>query len=218
MKKYIKNSLIILLIMIFIPLLTSCGAGGGAGAISGLPFVSYKSLIFNDNYYEVYILEDNKLLSLEMEENVGIIYKYKKMVNTESNQWTINYLDTYQFITDTFISDEFLNEFNKVISPKINEYSNYLSLELYSYDQKTIVEKEFTIINNNIYDAIYIIDLCIPFIVYDNTNYTRIYIEVPVKTIIGYEKDSLVTIDYGNDLIKEIDSNVFLTLESIIEK
>ncbi len=218
MNKVIKNLLIVFLMIIFIPLLTSCGAGGNSGDVQGIPFKTGISFIYQNETYCIYVVADNNLFSLDFKKNKSLLYNYKKYENNDVSQWTINYIDTYEYIQTSELNDDLLNEINNYIKPYINEYSNLLNISLDTYSQKTNIEKEYTIENNSTYDAIYIIDIYIPFMILNESTFEKILIEVPVKTIIGYESNGMIMLDFGNELIVKLLIYDFINSQTVLQK
>ena len=181
MNKIIKK----LLLSIFLIVITFCIAScskNPSGSISGYPFRLYDEFVLGGKTYEIFVLPEE---AIDLNEHY-YTYLYKEYKSEDVYSWTINYYDTYEYLLSRQdISDEELKVFSDKIQSVLKIYEEKLKISFELHNHKTNLRKEYTIINFNQYEAIYLIDMYIPFRL--NIDYKTYFISVPVKTLIGYK-------------------------------
>ena len=209
----------ILILIIIIPLLSSCSAQKGADgpSIGGIPFSEYDEIIFQDNTYKIFKAEDNYF-------NLGnnnscFIYYYQEYEKMNSENWIINYYDTYQIITiNKTVDPNLLNEIYNKLKPIINEIELSLNLSFELHNDETPLEKEFIIDNTKEYQNLYILDMYIPFRIQNVYEYETYIIYIPVYTFLAYRNNEVVTFIYDENHIYDYDYHNFISSSKITKK
>lgn len=227
-KIIIKN---IIFVIIFLLLLTGCGAMGPAGnkgdaIFNGISYTYYKDFEYENETYSIYhILEGNMQL---LNGNIIYIYDEYNIKEYDSNitLWTINYLKDNKYyiynsqnnISKTHTSSDFMNEIKHLVEDLLKRYEQKLNITFEIYNDEEKIEQEFTINNTTNYNKIYILDMYIPFVINNLYTYETYTILIPVKTIIGYENQGEMSFVYEKDKIVSIDYKNFAYKNSITER
>lgn len=227
-KIIIKN---IIFVIIFLLLLTGCGAQGPAGEkgdaiFNGISYTYYKDFEYENETYSIYhILEENIQL---LNGNIIYIYDEYNIKEYDSNitLWTINYLKDNKYyiynsqnnISKTHTSSDFMNEIKHLVEDLLKRYEQKLNITFEIYNDEEKIEQEFTINNTTNYNKIYILDMYIPFVINNLYTYETYTILIPVKTIIGYENQGEMSFVYEKDKIVSIDYKNFAYKNSITER
>jgi len=210
-----KKLIIYIFLIISILVLNGCGASQSPNAdLSGVHYKYYTEYTYNNETYIIYFLQDNQVNYL----NGSIYYEYKEYDRSEVDTWIINYIDNYQYkIYNAYskLENEEIKQFSNNITECLNHFENLLNIQFDIYEDETKVEKEF-IIHDNGYEKLYLLDMYIPFKL--EKSYTResFTILVPVKTVLGYEKDSEIYINFTTNITKTINKNEFMNSNNVL--
>ena len=198
MYHHIKKCSFFLILIILIPLLTSCAAASNKKGINRIPFNYYENIYFNDIEYQIYTVADEMYFDLN-DLDGALIYYYKEYEKKGTDQWIINYYDAYQFrVSDVTIDEKLLDDFYSKVSPIIENIEQYLNLSFETHSDETRLEKEF-IIDNIDCDSVMIIDMYIPFKLVNSLSYETNVIYIPVKTFLAYRNNYKVIMIYDEN-------------------
>ena len=206
----IKAHLIMLIFLIFsLLLITGCGEAAREPyeELNGIPFSYYNEFNYNTETYTIYNVSD-EFISIK---NGALFYGYKEYRNQEYCTWTINYIEKHQYKIfnkyDLTLEAEEINVFKTNIQDLLINYQEKLNIDFDLYDLNQEIEKEFTILNNDKYTSIYIMDMYIPFKIDKNNSYDTYIILVPVKTLIFYELNETIKVEYEGVINEEFNIN-----------
>lgn len=198
MNKIIKKLLLTIFLIIITFCIASCSKVPG-GSIGGYPLRLYDEFILDEKKYEIFILPEDEI---DLNEDY-YTYFYKEYKSEDVYSWTINYYDTYEYLLNRQdISAEEIKVFSDKIQNVLKIYEEKLKISFELHNHKTNLRKEYTITDFNQYEAIYIIDMYIPFRL--NIDYNTYIISVPVKTIIGYQIGNQIKLTYNDDIVISI--------------
>lgn len=206
----IKRQIIMFIFIIFSLLfITGCGAVQYAPfeELNGIPFEYYNTFNYNNETYTLYNVSDEYITI----KNGSIFYSYEKYQEPNYNTWTINYIEKYQYKVfnryESTLTDDEIDFFNQSIQDLLNHYQEKLNINFDLYELNQEIEKEFTIVNNDQYSSIYIMDMYIPFRIEKDNSYNIYIILVPVKTLIFYELNETIKVEYEDVINEEFDIN-----------
>ena len=98
------KKILLLLILILCIFITSCGKrepNHSDSIVDGIPFEYYNSFDFNEESYDLYIVDNPILLNNDiLDEMLLVSYRFDKFQKENTKTWIINYNKEYNYISN----------------------------------------------------------------------------------------------------------------------
>lgn len=206
-------------IVILITSLVGCAMQkGDADYVDGIPFVYYDSFACGNKTYEVYQVEQVKLLSSDLTDIGSIKYDYQEIEKLSSqgdaNNWIINYYQNYEYqMEQAILEKEVLDALYVNILDSLKVYETSLDISFEYYEEGRIVERELVVDSKKDFSSVLIVDLYIPYRVVDTTNIQTYIIYIPVKTSLAYRNNNVIEFVFDDKTIV-VDYYAFISLSN----
>lgn len=209
----------LLAILLLITSLVGCAMKkGDTDYVDGIPFVYYNSFICGNKTYEVYEVEQIKLLSSDLTDMGSIKYDYQEIKEpssqAETSNWTINYYQNYEYqMEQALLEKEVLEALYENILDSLKAHEKSLDISLEYYEDERIIERELKVDTSKDYSSILIVDLHIPYRILDKMDGQTYIIYIPVKTSLAYRNDNIIEFVFDDKTIT-VDYDDFISLSN----
>ena len=216
------KKILLLLILILCIFITSCAKrepNHSDSTVDGIPFEYYNSFHFNEELYDLYIVDNPILLNNDiLDEMLLVSYRFDKFQKENTKTWIINYNKEYNYISNIQNKNqEFLNEFYSQILGILGKYEYSLGINLSVYENGLVLNKEYIIDLSKEFNELFIIDLYIPFRIFNANKNQTYFINVPVKTFLGYRNNNQIELVYEDNNAIVLNYELFISLSNINE-
>ncbi len=216
------KKILLLLILILCIFITSCAKrepNHSDSTVDGIPFEYYNSFDFNEESYDLYIVDNPILLNNDiLDEMLLVSYRYDKFQKENTKTWIINYNKEYNYISNIQNKNqEFLNEFYSQILGILDKYEYSLGTNLTPHENGLVLNYEYIVDLNKEFSELFIIDLYIPFRIFNANKNQTYFINVPVKTFLGYRNNNQIELVYEDNNAIVLNYELFISLSNITE-
>lgn len=215
------KKILLLLILILCIFITSCKKETchSDNTVDGIPFEYYNSFDFNEESYDLYIVDNPILLNNDiLDEMLLVSYRYDKFQKENTKTWIINYNKEYNYISNIQNKNpEFLNEFYSQILGILDKYEYSLGTNLTPHENGLVLNYEYIVDLNKEFSELFIIDLYIPFRIFNANKNQTYFINVPVKTFLGYRNNNQIELVYEDNNAIVLNYELFISLSNINE-
>lgn len=216
------KKILLLLILILCIFITSCGKrepNHSDSTVDGIPFEYYNSFDFNKESYDLYIVDNPILLNNDiLDEMLLVSYRFDKFQKENTKTWIINYNKEYNYISNIQNKNqEFLNEFYSQILGILDKYEYSLGTNLTLHENGLVLNYEYIVDLNKEFSELFIIDLYIPFRIFNTNKNQTYFINVPVKTFLGYRNNNQIELVYEDNNAIVLNYELFISLSNINE-
>ena len=147
-----------------------------------------------------------------------VSYRFDKFQKENTKTWIINYNKEYNYISNIQnINQEFLNEFYSQILGILDKYEYSLGTNLTPHENGLVLNYEYIIDLNKEFSELFIIDLYIPFRIFNTNKNQTYFINVPVKTFLGYRNNNQIELVYEDNNAIVLNYELFISLPNINE-
>ena len=112
---------------------------------------------------------------------------------------------------------EFLNEFYSQILGILDKYEYSLGTNLTLHENGLVLNYEYIVDLNKEFSELFIIDLYIPFRIFNTNKNQTYFINVPVKTFLGYRNNNQIELVYEDNNAIVLNYELFISLSNINE-
>lgn len=230
----LNKSFLIFTIFIMLMIVFGCTTGSGGtssgddsstkkpiwNSISDEEYIQIDKFVYDNIEYTIEKIKSPAFIDAYLEsKNSNLIYYIEQYYSVDETltSWSINYKqDVKKILSEDDLSVEFVNTLYQKIEPHIGALTLDLQLSIEYYDNLFSIEKELPVDMEKEFTSIFVVDVYIPFKIKNVTTNEAIFINIPIKSFLGYVNESSIIFVYDEKSISlEYDS--FIKNDNVIK-